>query len=53
MKTPVCDFLREYGESGTVRMHMPGHKGKPETGCDACDLTEIEGPHISDMPKEL
>ena len=43
MKTPVCDFLREYGESGTVRMHMPGHKGKPETGCDACDLTEIEG----------
>ena len=43
MKTPVCDFLREYGEFGTVRMHMPGHKGKPETGCDACDLTEIEG----------
>ena len=43
MKTPVCDFLREYGESGMVRMHMPGHKGKPETGCDACDLTEIEG----------
>jgi arginine/lysine/ornithine decarboxylase len=43
MRTPVCDFLQKYSASGTVRMHMPGHKGKPETGCDARDLTEIEG----------
>lgn len=43
MRTPVCDFLQKYSVSGTVRMHMPGHKGKPETGCDARDLTEIEG----------
>ncbi len=27
MKTPICDFVRDYAASGTVRMHMPGHKG--------------------------
>ena len=43
MNTPVCDFLRAYRESGAVRMHMPGHKGKPLTGPEASDLTEIAG----------
>lgn len=28
MNTPIYDFLRAYSESGTVRLHMPGHKGK-------------------------
>ncbi len=54
MKTPICDFVKDYAESHSVRMHMPGHKGK-----DACadsqstydrafsaitpyDITEIE-----------
>ena len=32
METPICDFVREYAESDPVRMHMPGHKGKPLTG---------------------
>ena len=43
MNTPICDFLREYRESETVRMHMPGHKGKELTGPEASDLTEIPG----------
>ena len=28
MKTPICDFLKAYGEGDTVRAHMPGHKGR-------------------------
>lgn len=43
MKTPVCDFLREYNEKNTVRMHMPGHKGRLVTGYEPCDLTEVFG----------
>ena len=41
MKTPVWDFVRRYAESGTVRFHMPGHKGAgvPEKW----DRTEISG----------
>jgi hypothetical protein len=35
--------LKMYLGTEPLPMHMPGHKGKPETGCDACDLTEIEG----------
>ncbi len=40
--TPVADFIEAYQNSGTVRLHMPGHKGKgaPE---NALDLTEIDG----------
>ena len=43
METPVCDFARAYAEAGGVRMHMPGHKGKPAMGPEALDLTEITG----------
>ena len=46
METPICDFVREYAESGPVRMHMPGHKGKPLTGPEAFDLTEIGGADV-------
>ena len=28
MDTPICDFVRRYAESGTARLHMPGHKGR-------------------------
>lgn len=28
METPICDFVRKYAGSGTIRAHMPGHKGK-------------------------
>ena len=41
MRTPICDFVREYAESGTTRLHMPGHKGIGEI--ERFDLTEIKG----------
>ena len=43
MKTPICDFAARYAESGSVRMHMPGHKGASFLGCEAMDITEIPG----------
>ncbi|MBE6706778.1 MAG: amino acid decarboxylase [Ruminococcaceae bacterium] len=43
MKTPIYDFARSYSESGTVRMHMPGHKGKSLLGFEHLDITEITG----------
>lgn len=36
--TPIHDFLEQYANSGTVRCHMPGHKGRP-----LFDITEISG----------
>ena len=39
MKTPICDFVREYAASNALRVHMPGHKGI----CYPLDITEIEG----------
>lgn len=45
MNTPVYDYLRAYAESGTLRMHMPGHKGLPADNMLSCiyplDITEI------------
>lgn len=43
MKTPICDFVREYKESGSVRLHMPGHKGREFIGGESLDITEIFG----------
>jgi len=43
MKTPICDFVREYAGSDTVRLHVPGHKGKSYLGMEKLDLTEIKG----------
>ena len=43
METPIADFVRRYADSGMVRAHMPGHKGKPFLGCEALDITEIQG----------
>ena len=43
MNTPICDFVRRYAQSGTVRLHMPGHKGSGPLGCEALDITEIAG----------
>ena len=43
MDTPICDFVRRYAESGTLRLHMPGHKGMPILGCETLDITEIRG----------
>ena len=43
MDTPIADFVRAYGASGAVRLHMPGHKGKPFLDCEALDITEVQG----------
>ena len=43
MSTPICDFVRRYVGGGAVRMHMPGHKGCGPLGCEALDITEIDG----------
>ena len=43
MRTPIHDFITEYSNSETVRLHMPGHKGKPLLGCEVRDITEISG----------
>ena len=37
MDTPIVDFVRGYAQSGTSRLHMPGHKRRalpaPGLGC--------------------
>ena len=43
MTTPIADFLRGYAVSGTSRLHMPGHKGVGELGCEHLDITEVRG----------
>lgn len=43
METPVCDFVRRYGEGNTLRLHMPGHKGRGPLGIECLDITEIHG----------
>lgn len=43
MNTPICDFVRRYAQSGTLRLHMPGHKGQGPLGFEQLDITEISG----------
>ena len=43
MDTPICDFVRKYAQSGTLRLHMPGHKGVGALGIEHLDITEISG----------
>ena len=46
METPIYDFLRSYAASGTLRAHMPGHKGSTEAELGelfSLDITEIKG----------
>ena len=43
MQTPIYDFVQNYQRSGTLRLHMPGHKGVPFLGCEPLDITEIQG----------
>ncbi len=46
MKTPICDFVETYAKKDPLRFHMPGHKGHPLIGCEAFDITEIEGADV-------
>lgn len=41
MDTPIFDFVTRYAESGTLRLHMPGHKGAGDL--ERLDITEVEG----------
>ena len=43
MTTPIVDFVRCYAQSGTSRLHMPGHKGQSILGFEPWDITEIKG----------
>ncbi len=43
MNTPVYDFAKAYAESDSLRLHMPGHKGKNFLGCESLDITEFDG----------
>ena len=43
MKTPICDFVKQYTDKDTTRFHMPGHKGVSFLGCEKMDITEISG----------
>jgi arginine/lysine/ornithine decarboxylase len=43
MDTPICNFVQEYAQSGTKRLHMPGHKGQGPLGVEHLDITEIRG----------
>lgn len=46
MKTPIVDFVKQYAESDISRFHMPGHKGRAHLGCEALDITEIDGADV-------
>ena len=46
MKTPIYDFVNEYKNSGKLRLHMPGHKGKAFLGIESLDITEIGGADV-------
>lgn len=46
MKTPIADFVKNYAASGTVRLHMPGHKGKGVLGIESLDITEVKGADV-------
>jgi len=46
MNTPICDFVKAYGEGNPLRLHMPGHKGVSRLGCEGMDITEIGGADV-------
>lgn len=46
METPICDFVKRYAASGTLRLHMPGHKGEGALGFESLDITEIAGADV-------
>lgn len=43
MTTPICDFVEKYVQENKIRLHMPGHKGTNILGCEAYDITEVDG----------
>ena len=50
MKTPICDFVKNYAHEGKLRLHMPGHKGIPFLGVEDRDITEVDGADVLYSP---
>ncbi len=46
MNTPIFDFVSAYLSTDPARFHMPGHKGTGALGCEARDITEIDGADV-------
>ncbi len=46
MTTPICDFVKKYKDSASLRAHMPGHKGASLLGAEPFDITEIDGADV-------
>ena len=46
MNTPICDFVKNYANKNSIRLHMPGHKGLNYLGLESCDITEIDGADV-------
>ena len=46
MNTPINDFVKAYATGATVRLHMPGHKGRTLIGPENADISEIEGADV-------
>ncbi len=44
--TPICDFVKSYSQSDSLRLHMPGHKGRALIGAESLDITEIDGADV-------
>ena len=42
MKTPICDFVNEYVNKKSHRLHVPGHKGSGFLGVEKYDITETK-----------
>ncbi|MBE6597233.1 MAG: amino acid decarboxylase [Ruminococcaceae bacterium] len=51
MRTPICDFVRDYAEREGARFHMPGHKGRGDLGFEKYDITEICGADVLYSPE--
>ena len=46
MKTPIVDFVKNYNNKNSIRLHMPGHKGRSFLGIENSDITEIDGADV-------
>ncbi len=46
MKTPIVEFVKRYADGGSLRLHMPGHKGLDVLGAEHLDITEIAGADV-------
>ncbi len=46
MNTPLRDFVTAYQRRHSLRLHMPGHKGRGPLGVEKWDITEIDGADV-------